>query len=145
VPLRIEVGPRDLEAQAMMVSRRDKPHKEKQSITLDQIGNEIVTLLQSIQDNYFAEALKYRDSNIKRDLKTFDEMKQFFIPKNAEKPEIHGGFVLAKWCGDTETEKMLDEHKISIRCLPLQQSETEGICILTGRKATLDAIFSKSY
>jgi prolyl-tRNA synthetase len=145
VPLRIEVGPRDLEAKAMMVSRRDRPHKEKTNIALDQIGNEVVGLLEAIQNNYFEEAVKHRDSNIRSDLKSFDEMKAFFTPKNPDKPEIHGGFVLAKWCGDVETEKMLDEYKISIRCLPLKQSGTEGTCILTGRPATIDAIFAKSY
>jgi len=76
---------------------------------------------------------------------TFDELKKFFTPKNADKPEIHGGFVLAKWCGDASTEKLLDEHKITIRCLPLKQSGTEGTCILTGQKATIDAVFAKSY
>ena len=72
-------------------------------------------------------------------------MRRYFTPENLDKPEIHGGFVLAKWCGDVETEKMLEELKVTIRCLPLEQSGTEGICILTGKKATLDAVFAKSY
>lgn len=145
VPLRIEVGPRDMEAAAMMVSRRDRPHKEKTNIAMDRIAEEVPVLLESIQNNYFQEAREFRDRHICRNLTNFEELKQFFTPKNLDKPEIHGGFVLAKWCGDVETEKMLDEHKISIRCLPLQQSGTEGKCILTGRQATLDAIFAKSY
>jgi prolyl-tRNA synthetase len=145
VPLRIEVGPRDMEANAMMVSRRDQPHKEKTKISIDEIEEQAVALLEAIQKHYFEEALAFREKHICRDLNTFEEMKQFFTPKNSEKPEIHGGFVLAKWCGDVETEKMLDEYKISIRCLPLKQSGTTGKCILTGRPATLDAIFAKSY
>lgn len=145
VPLRIEVGPRDMEAAAMMVSRRDRPHKEKTNIAMDRIAEEVPVLLESIQNNYFQEAREFRDRHICRNLTNFEELKQFFTPKNLDKPEVHGGFVLAKWCGDVETEKMLDEHKISIRCLPLQQSGTEGKCILTGRQATLDAIFAKSY
>lgn len=145
VPLRIEVGPRDLDANGMMVCRRDRPHNEKMNVNMNQISTEVSSLLEAIQKYYFDEALKFRDSNICTDLKDFEEMKAFFTPKNPDKPEIHGGFVLAKWCGDVETEKMLDEHKISIRCLPLKQSGTEGKCILTGRKATLDAIFAKSY
>ena len=59
--------------------------------------------------------------------------------------EIHGGFVLAKWCGDPATEEMLSELKVTIRCLPVEQSGTKGRCILTGKEATLDAIFAKSY
>lgn len=145
VPLRIEVGPRDIEAQAMMVSRRDQSHKEKTKVSLEQIGDTVVTLLESIQQNYYSQASSFRDLHIRRDISSFEELKAFFKPKNEEKPEIHGGFVLAKWCGDVETEKMLDELKISIRCLPLNQSHTEGKCILTGQKATIDAIFAKSY
>lgn len=145
VPLRIEVGPRDIEGQAMMVSRRDMPHKEKVKVGLDRIGDEAVALLEAIQRNYYDQACQHRDSHIRTDISTFEELKKFFKPKNEEKPEIHGGFVLAKWCGDVETEKMLDEHKISIRCLPLDQSGTEGRCILTGAKATLDVILAKSY
>jgi prolyl-tRNA synthetase len=145
VPLRIEVGPRDVDGNAMMVCRRDRPHNEKASVGMDQIANEAPVLLEAIQKGYFEEARKFRDQNICTHIKDFEEMKQFFTPKNPDKPEIHGGFVLAKWCGDAETEKMLDEHKISVRCLPLKQSGTEGKCILTGRTATLDAIFAKSY
>lgn len=144
-PIRIEVGPRDLEANAMMVSRRDKPHKEKVKVSMDHIGDEVVNLLGAIQNSLYDQARAYRDANIRTDILTFEEMKKFFTPKNADKPEIHGGFVRAKWCGDVETEKMLDEFKISIRCLPLDQSKSEGKCILTGRNATIDAIFAKSY
>lgn len=145
VPLRIEVGPRDVEAQAAMVCRRDKPHKEKISIAADQMATEVVKLLDEIQNNLFQQAQKFRDDNICTHIKTFEEMKQFFTPKNLDKPEIHGGFILAKWCGDVETEKMLEEMKVTIRCLPIKQSGTTGNCILTGKPATIDAIFAKSY
>lgn len=145
VPIRIEVGPRDVEASSMMVCRRDKPHKEKSKISIDNIAEETKNLLEAIQKNLYDQARTYRDANIRRDIHTFDALKAFFTPKNPDKPEIHGGFVRAKWCGDVETEKMLDDYKLSIRCLPLDQSGTEGTCILTGKKATLDAIFAKSY
>lgn len=145
VPLRIEVGPRDIEEQSMMVSRRDMKPKEKTKISLDQIDAEVGVILESIHQNYYEQACEYRDAHIREDITTLDELKKFFTPKNEEKPEIHGGFVLAKWCGDAATEKMLDEMKISIRCLPLNQSGTAGKCILTGADATLDAIFAKSY
>ncbi len=145
VPVRIEVGPRDIKAKVMMLSRRDAPHKDKIKIGLDQISSEIVNILESIQSNYFAQSSQFRDKHIYHDLSTFVELKQFFTPKNEAKPEIHGGFVRAKWCGDIETEKMLDELKASIRCIPLKQSGTEGKCILTGAKATMDVIIAKSY
>lgn len=135
VPLRIEVGPRDIEAGAMMVSRRDKPHKEKSKVTLEQIGTEALQMLESIQRTYYEQALLYRDAHIEKTLTTLDELKAFFASKE--------GFVFAKWSG--EKEELLDELKVTIRCLPLQQSKTEGRCILTGKAATTDAIFAKAY
>lgn len=145
VPLRIEVGPRDMETNSVMVSRRDQSPKDKVKISLDQLADQTVAMLEAMQKNYYNQAQKMRDAHMMRELKTFDELKAFFTPKNAEKPEIHGGFVLAKWCGDAETEKLLEELRVTIRCLPLEQSRTEGTCILTEKKATLDAIFAKSY
>jgi prolyl-tRNA synthetase len=145
IPLRIEVGPRDLEGQAMMVGRRDRPHKEKTKVGVEHVDSQVLVILEEMQQNYFQQAKAFRDANIRADITTIDELREFFTPKNADQPEIHGGFVLAKWCGDADTEKMLDEMKISIRCLPLQQSGSEGKCVLTGRKATIDAIFAKSY
>ena len=145
VPLRIEVGPRDLEANAVMVCRRDRPHKEKTQVSADQLANYVVSTLEEIQKGLYQEVKDFRDAHIKTDLSNMDQMREFFTPKNQDKPEIHGGFVKAKWCGDPETEKLLEDLKISIRCLPLNQSHTEGTCILTGKKAKLDAIFAKSY
>jgi prolyl-tRNA synthetase len=145
VPIRIEIGPRDIESQSVMLCRRDMPHKEKTKLELNHLSQEFISILDDIQKNYFEQACRYRDANINRDVKNLEELKRFFTPKNSNKPEIHGGFVLAKWCGDQESEKILDELKVSIRCLPLKQSGSEGICVLTGRKATIDAIFAKSY
>jgi prolyl-tRNA synthetase len=145
VPLRIEVGPKDMENKCAMVARRDKPHKEKEKMAIESIGANIPHLLEEIQMNYFSQAKQIRDTNIRSDITTLEEMKQYFTPKNSDKPEIHGGFVSAKWCGDEATEELLKEMKITIRCLPLKQSGTEGKCILTGKPATQDAIFAKSY
>ena len=139
VPLRIEVGPRDMESQSMMVSRRDRSHKEKIKLGLDDLGSEVVNLLNDIQQNYYTQAKSFLDSNIRKDLHTFDEMKAFFNSKTEK------GFVLAKWCGEEGTESLTDELKVTIRCIPIEQSKTEGTCILTGKKATLDVIFAKSY
>lgn len=145
IPLRIEVGPRDMEKQVVALCRRDQPHKEKLSLALNELQQKIPLILEEMQANYFKQALNFRDAHIRTDIQSFEALKQFFTPKNSDKPEIHGGFVLAKWCGDPETEKMLEDLKVTIRCLPLEQSETEGTCILTGRKAKLDVILAKSY
>ncbi len=145
VPLRIEVGPRDMEAQVAMVSRRDKPPKEKQSMPIQQLVEQVLAVLEEIQQTYYQQAKAYRDAHIYRNIETFEQMRAFFTPQNEEKPEIHGGFVLAKWCGDPATEELLHDLKVTIRCLPLEQSGTKGRCVITGREATLDAIFAKSY
>lgn len=145
IPLRIEVGPRDIQEEGMMVSRRDRPHKEKLKLNLSEATAKVVEMLGEIQNVYYKQAHTFRDANIQKNILHFEDLKRFFTPKNEEKPEIHGGFVVAKWCGEKETEKMLDELKITIRCLPLQQSNSQGTCILTGKPATLDAIFAKAY
>lgn len=145
IPIRIEVGPRDVESQGAILLRRDKGVKEKQPLLIEALEETVLNVLDEIQQGYLKEAKSFRDAHIKKDLKNFEEFKEFFTPKDKEKPEIHGGFVLAKWCGDPESEKLLDELKVSIRCLPLDQSGTVGTCILTGKEATMDAIFAKSY
>lgn len=145
IPLRIEVGPRDIESNAVMIARRDQGPKEKEKVSLDQLPDKVTTTLKEIQNNYFEQAKVYRDQHINRDIHTFEELKAFFTPKNSSKPEPHGGFVIAKWCEDPETEKMLDELKLTIRCIPLEQSGTQGSCILTGRDATTDVVIAKSY
>ncbi|MBA3602159.1 MAG: proline--tRNA ligase [Parachlamydiaceae bacterium] len=145
IPLRIEVGPRDLESQSVMICRRDRPHKEKAKVDVSSLQEKTGVMLEEIQQGLFETARTFRDNNLHCEIKTLKEMEVFFTPKNQDKPEIHGGFVKAKWCGDPETEKLLDPLKVTIRCLPLEQNHTQGTCILTGRPATLDAIFSKSY
>lgn len=145
VPLRIEVGPRDLESQTMMVARRDRSVKDKQSLSLQQGVDQAPLMLEEIQQHYFQQAKAYLDAHLYRNIETFDQLKAFFTPQNEDKPEIHGGFVLAKWCGDPATEPLLNELKVTIRCLPLKQSGTKGKCVITGKEATLDAIFAKSY
>lgn len=145
IPLRIEVGPRDIQTQSVMLSRRDKPHKDKTSFDVEDLCEQVEEILDEIQKNYYTQAKEFQTQNTRRDIKDFEAFKEFFTPKNQEKPEIHGGFVLAKWCGDKESEQLLDNLKVSIRCLPLEQSGTEGVCVLTGKPATIDAIFAKSY
>lgn len=145
VPIRLEVGPRDLEENAVMLMRRDLPHKEKQKLGWQELVKTCVDHLDTLQKNLFTQAQKFRDSHIYTHIDNFKDLEAFFTPKNADKPEIHGGFVLAKWSGDPQSEELLKEMKVSIRCLPLKQSGTSGKCVLTGKPATLDAIFAKSY
>lgn len=144
-PIRLEVGPRDKDSQSVMVYRRDKGHKEKESMALADLPSKIVPMLDDIQTNYFNQAKKLLDENIKTDAKNFDDFKRYFTPKNAEKPEIHGGFIRAYWCEDAASLSMLDDLKVTVRCMPLVQNGSGGTCVLTGKPATREFIFGKSY
>jgi prolyl-tRNA synthetase len=110
-----------------------------------QLVRTIEELLSDFQERLFQRAKEFRERYIRTDITTFEEMRAFFTPKNEEKPEIHGGFVKAKWCGDMATEELLKEFKVTIRSIPFNQSGTQGRCVVTGRPATIDAIFAKSY
>jgi len=145
VPIRLEIGPKELEALSVAVARRDQGVKDKKTFNFEEFVSQASSILEEIQQNYYQQALAYRDAQIYTHLQTFEELRAFFTPKNEEKPEAHGGFVLAKWCGEIETEDKLADLKITIRCLPIKQSHTEGKCIITGKPATIDAIFAKSY
>ncbi len=145
VPIRIEAGPRDIASGTVMIARRDRPHKDKSKVALESLQEVIPDILGEIQANYFEQARAFRDMHINKDIEDIESLKKFFTPKNIEKPEIHGGFVLAKWCGDPESEKLLDPLKLTIRCIPLSQSKTKGRCILTGKEAVTDIIIAKAY
>ena len=145
VPIRVEIGPRDIESDSCVVGLRDDPELAKQSLPQAQLVRTVEELLSGFQERLFQRAKAFRERNTHTDIETFEQMKAFFTPKNEEKPEIHGGFVKAKWCGDAATEELLKELKVTIRSIPFDQSGTAGRCIITGRPATIDAFFAKSY
>ena len=145
IPLRVEVGPRDAEARKVVLYRRDKGHKDKEFLAANELREKVCGVLDEIQKNYYDQALAHREQFTVTNISSFAELVKFFTPKNPEKPEIHGGFVRAKWCGEKGSEDILAEHKLTIRCLPMDQSGTEGKCVLTGKPATLDTIFAKAY
>lgn len=145
IPLRIEVGPRDVAEQKVVLYRRDKGVKEKIFMTLNELKAKLPEILAEMQQNYFNQALALQKEFTFTHIKTFQEFTEFFTPKNKERPEIHGGFVRAKWCEDPATEAILKEMKLTVRCVPFDQDNTEGKCVLTGGKATKEAIFAKAY
>ncbi len=157
VPLRIEVGPKDIDEGVVQIIRRvarghvDQMYHEtlpgKEAVSPRVISDRIVEELDSMQQELFSRAERFRAQNTVTTVSNFEELKAFFTPKNEEKPEIHGGFVLGRWCGDPETEEKLKELKIAIRCLPIDQRtlSTPLPCVITGRPGVVDAIFAKSY
>jgi prolyl-tRNA synthetase len=134
VPVRLAIGARDIENGTVEVMRRDT--LEKHVAPLDGIANYVDKLLEEIQDNIFQKALKHRES-MTRTVDTYEEFK-----KEIEK----GGFILAHWDGTTETEeKIKDETKATIRCIPLDGDETPGVCMVTGKPSARRVIFARNY
>ncbi len=149
VPVRVEVGPRDIEQGAVFVARRDRGAKDKAAMPRDAFVQGAAAMLQEIQDGLFARAKAFRDEHTKR-IDTKAEFEAFFTPKrqgddNAP-AEIHGGFALAHFCGDPKVEaEVKDRLGVTIRCIPLDAPEEQGACVITGRPSSRRVVWAKSY
>ncbi len=134
VPVRLAVGQRDLEEGTVEIMRRDT--LEKETVKFEGIADEIESLLQKIQNNLFNKALAMREARTI----TVDSYEEF-----KEKIE-EGGFILAHWDGTTETEeKIKEETKATIRCIPFDGDKTPGKCMVTGKPSSQRVIFARSY
>lgn len=135
VPLRLAVGPRDLENGTYELARRDT--LEKSVVEAEGIADKIETLLEEIQESVFEKARKFRDENI-REVDTYEDFKKQI--------EGSGGFVSAHWDGTAETEDRIQkETKATIRCIPLNPEASPGKCILTGKPSLYRVLFAKAY
>jgi len=135
IPVRVGIGMRDLEKGVIEVARRDT--KEKTQVPVDGVADYVLQLLDDIQDNMFAKAKAYRDDHITV-VDDFDTFKDLLESKT--------GFFSAHWDGTTATEKKIKElTKATIRCIPLDQPEEEGKCILTGNPSKQRVLFAKAY
>jgi prolyl-tRNA synthetase len=135
VPIRLALGKRDLENGNIEVARRDE--KTKEVIPFDEVATHIDNLLKEIQTNLYKKAKNYRDSHITR-VNSYDEFKD--VINNV------GGFVSAHWDGTTETElKIKEQTAATIRCIPLENKEESGVCILTGKHSKQRVLFAKAY
>jgi prolyl-tRNA synthetase len=144
VPLRVEIGPRDLETNSVAVSRRDQPVKTKESMSIQEFVTRAPEILGSIQQNLYDRATKFREENT-RTIDSKEEFYDFFKPKNAAKPEIHGGFARAYWNGSRDVEEQIKRDlKVTIRVIPFGDSEP-GKCIFTGDPSARRAIWAKAY
>jgi prolyl-tRNA synthetase len=145
VPVRVEIGPRDLEKNAVVVSRRDQPVKAKESMQINELVSRSAEILGSIQNSLYERAKEFREANT-RVIQSKQDFYDFFTPKNASKPEIHGGFALAHWNGSREIEEQIkNDLKVTIRVVPLNDSPEPGECIFTGEPSTRRVVWAKSY
>ena len=144
VPIRVEIGPRDLEKSSVEVSRRDQPVKSKESMSIQEFAANAPDMLMSIQKNLYDRAKKFQDEHT-RVIESKKEFYDFFTAKNPNKPEIHGGFVLAHWNGSREIEeKIKSDLKVTIRVVPFGDAES-GKCIFTGEPSARRVVWAKSY
>jgi prolyl-tRNA synthetase len=144
VPIRLEVGPRDMASGSVFMARRDKAHRDKSGVPRDQFVKTVGSILDEIQAGLFAKALAAREA-VTRKIDSAEEFIEFFTPKNADKPEIHGGFALCHWSDDPVLTAKLAELKVSIRCIPLDAPHEVGKCLFSGKPSNQRAIFAKSY
>ena len=146
VPLRVEMGPRDIASRTVAVSRRDHGPKGKEILKKEDFLQTVTDRLQEIQDALLARATALRDENMKK-MDTLEEFQAFFTPKNEDKPETHGGFALMHWAGSNEEEdRLAKEMKVTIRCIPISDEfNEEGKCFLTGKPSSRRVVFAKSY
>lgn len=135
VPLRIEIGPKDIENNQAVLVRRDT--REKKIISLDNLENEVKELLDIIQNDLFQKALKHRDETTSY-AKNFDELKEIAQTKT--------GFIKAMWCGDVECElKIKEETTVTSRCIPFEQETISETCVCCGKPADKMLYWGKAY
>ncbi len=135
VPIRMAIGPRDMENKTVEVARRDT--KEKSSMQLTDIDLKIEHLLEQIQENIYKKALDFRDQATHK-ADSMEELTEILDKK--------GGFVYAHWDGTPETEEKIKElTKATIRCIPLNNKQEQGKCILTGQPSLQRVLFARAY
>jgi len=135
VPVRIAIGPKDIENGVVEIARRDT--KEKKSVPSEGLTQYILSLLDEIQQNLYNRALAFRDANI-TEVNTWDEFKKVIGEK--------GGFVSAHWDGTGETEdKVKEETKATIRCIPLDNKVESGFCVYSGKPSKQRVLFAQAY
>jgi prolyl-tRNA synthetase len=145
VPLRVEIGPRDIAQDSLFVARRDFGHRDRFAIGRAEFVDRVGTILDEIQQAMYQRALTHQGIHTH----TIDDNKafyEFFTPRNSAKPEIHGGFAWSHWCGNPSCEATIKEDlMVTIRCLPFDAEEEEGRCICCGAPSLKRAVFAKAY
>ena len=138
VPLILELGPRDLATESVALTRRDAIG-DKRILPMAEFIAEAPRLLEAFDQALLTQALDYRKAKMVEGIKNFADLTAHFGQESGT------GFVLGKWSGDPDIEERLSAVGVTIRCLPHEQSGTEGKCLITGETATIDAIYAKAY
>ncbi len=140
IPLRVEIGPRDIENKAVFMARRDT--NKKQSMDREEFVNSVTDILDEIQDGLFQKALKFREDNTF----TIDDKDEFYALYKKAKGYQNGAFVMSHWCGDGACEEQIkSDLSVTIRCIPFDSPEEEGTCICCGKPSKKRVLFAKAY
>jgi prolyl-tRNA synthetase len=143
VPIRLEIGPRDIADDTLMPARRDsndKPSKMPRGEFVAKVGH----LLADIQKSLFQRAAALRhDATVRID--SLAEFEKYFTPKNEKDPEIHGGLAYCHFVDSPEMNDKLKMLKATIRCVPVDAEDEPGKCLFTGRPSTKRGVFAKAY
>ena len=139
VPIRIEVGLREIEADRLGLLRRDRGHKEQTSFSCSELVHHVAPILQEIQDHLLKRATEFRENNtVKIDRR--EEFTQFFSSEKG------GGFALCHWNEDPKIEEQIKEElNVTIRCIPYTEKEERGACLFTGEPSPRRVLFAKAY
>lgn len=145
IPIRAEIGPRDIEKGTVFAGRRDRPAKDRRAIPQDRFVAQLTQTLDEIQQQLYDNALAFREAHTE----AIDDRNRFidyFTPADTEKPEIHGGFALSHWCGeDACEERIKEELTVTIRCIPLDAAAETGTCVFCGQPSSRRVVFAKAY
>ena len=145
IPVRAEVGPRDMKENAVFVGRRDRSAREKYSAPREDFIKDVASVLEDIQNGMLEGARALLKDNTHQ-IDEWDAFKAFFTPASSKKPEIHGGFVESGWCGNEACEaKINKELSVSIRCIPIEKRSDAESCVICGEKAQHQVIYAKAY
>ena len=145
VPLRLEIGPRDIASDSVFLGRRDRSPKDRQSMPRAELVANVAAILDEIQLGLVERARALRAEHTRR-IDSKDELYDFFTPKNREKPEIHGGFAECHFSGDPAVEEQVNKDLgVTVRGIPLDGEREDGRCIISGKPSKQRVVFAKAY
>jgi prolyl-tRNA synthetase len=144
VPIRLDIGQRDMDGDSVFMARRDKSHKDKENMGRAAFVSSVHDILEEIQQGMYDRALAFQQSN-SCDIDSEGAFRDFFKAPPGDPTPPHAGFAYAHFCGDEDVEKRINEELgVTVRCIPLEDGEP-GTCIFTGKPSAQRVVWAKAY
>ncbi|HBZ96432.1 MAG TPA: proline--tRNA ligase [Phycisphaerales bacterium] len=145
VPIRLEVGPRDMAEDSVFMARRDRPAKEKESVARVRFLEEVVSMLEEMQQGLYDRALAHREDHT-REIDTREEFTEWFTAPDGDPTPIHAGFAMTHFCGDRALEEQIkSELGVTVLCEPIDDDPEPGTCPFSGKPSPRRVVWGKSY